>query len=134
MMSSSGLWLLDILSARLLSFHSQCFTCVALQEEAEKKPAEVEPADMAFLEELADRTERLWGALSATIAAVEADVARSQTSAPEGAAPGSRMLPPGVLQVGATPQHLLSQPTVAPQHVVLVTQDVPVKTSALLVF
>ena len=74
-----------------------------VQEEAEKKTAEVEPADMAFLEELADRTERLWGALSATIAAVEADVARSQLSAPEGAAPSSRMLPPGVLQVG--PQH-----------------------------
>ena len=61
-----------------------------LQEEAEKKPTEVEPADMAFMEELADRTERLWGALSATIAAVEADVARSQTSAPEGAAHQAR--------------------------------------------
>ena len=93
-----------------------------LQEEAEKKPTEVEPADMAFLEELADRTERLWGALSATIAAVEADVARSQTSAPEGAAPGSRMLPPGVLQVGASAQLLLPQPTAAPRHLALVAQ------------
>ena len=110
---------------RGLMFCSQCFTRMNLQEEAEKKPTEVEPADMAFMEELADRTERLWGALSATIAAVEADVARSQTSAPEGAAPGSRMLPPGVLQVGASAQLLLSQPTVAPQHFALVVQGFP---------
>jgi hypothetical protein len=61
----------------------------------------VKPQDLAFLEELAGRTEQLWGALSRTISAVEAHVVSSQSAAPEAAAaaPGTRMLPPGVLQV-----------------------------------
>ena len=112
---------------RLAASRGTALTHAALQEEAEKKPMEVEPADMAFLEELADRTERLWGALSATIAAVEADVAHSQTSAPAGAAPGSRMLPPGVLQVGPSTRHLLPQPTVAPQHLACMAQRFPLR-------
>ena len=74
----------------------------AAQElDPDNKPKEMEPQDLAFLEELAGRTEQLWGALSGTISAVEADVARAQAPAesPEAAAPGPRMLPPGVLQV-----------------------------------
>ncbi len=60
----------------------------------------MQPQDLAFLEELAGRTEQLWGALSGTISAVEAHVVRTQRTAPEAAAaaPGTRMLPPGVLQ------------------------------------
>ena len=54
--------------------------------------------DLAYLGELAGRTEQLWAALSATIAAVEADVAKTQVNVAEGAS-GARMLPPGVLQV-----------------------------------
>jgi len=71
-----------------------------MQAEIEKKTQEVSPQDMAYLEELAGRTEQLWGALSTTISAVEADVAKTQVDIPEGAA-GTRMLPPGVLQVRA---------------------------------
>ena len=56
------------------------------------------PQDLAYLGELAGRTEQLWAALSATIAAVEADVVKTQVDVAEGAS-SARMLPPGVLQV-----------------------------------
>ena len=69
-----------------------------MQAEPEKEAQEVSPQDLAYLGELAGRTEQLWGALSATIAAVEADVVKTQADVAEGAS-GARMLPPGVLQV-----------------------------------
>ena len=78
------------------SHRGWCF--VQPQPEPEKEPQEVSPQDLAYLGELAGRTEQLWAALSATIAAVEADVAKTQVNVAEGAS-GARMLPPGVLQV-----------------------------------
>lgn len=59
------------------------------------KDYEVDPKDVQFLEELAQRTEPLWGALSATIATIEAELAHTQPAGLD----TSRVLPPSASQV-----------------------------------
>ena len=67
---------------------------------AADRKAEVDPADLAGLEELAARIEPLWGALSGAAAAIEADLAKSQPEPATGAANPSRILPAGAMLVG----------------------------------
>ena len=62
------------------------------------KDVEVDPRDVAGLEELISRMEPLWVALSNAIAVLEADL-KAQPSAPADAANANRVLPPGANQV-----------------------------------
>lgn len=65
------------------------------------KDKEVDPKDVADLEQLITATEPLWTALGNAIAAIEADLAKSQPNAPQLDAAGpSRIMPPGATQVG----------------------------------
>lgn len=58
------------------------------------KDYEIDSKDLHYLEELATRTEPLWGALSSTITAIEAELANTQTTQE-----ASRLLPPSAAQV-----------------------------------
>ncbi|BDA45426.1 probable E3 ubiquitin-protein ligase HUWE1 [Coccomyxa sp. Obi] len=62
------------------------------------KDMEVDPRDVAGLEELISRMEPLWAGLSNAIAVLEADL-KAQPSAPADAANPNRVLPPGANQV-----------------------------------
>ncbi|CAL8470976.1 g10518 [Coccomyxa elongata] len=62
------------------------------------KDMEVDPRDVAGLEELISRMEPLWAALSNAIAVLEADL-KAQPDAPADAANQNRVLPPGANQV-----------------------------------
>lgn len=62
------------------------------------KDMEVDPRDVAGLEELISRMEPLWAALSNAIAMLEADL-KAQPDGPADAANQNRALPPGANQV-----------------------------------
>lgn len=65
------------------------------------KDKEVDPRDMAGLEELISRTEPLWAALSDAIAVLEADLANTHPAGPADAANPNRILSPGATQVSS---------------------------------
>ncbi len=63
------------------------------------KDKEVDPQDIAGLEELISRTEPLWAALSDAIAALEADLPKLHPTGPADVANPNRILSPGATQV-----------------------------------